>query len=54
MVLIPVFLLLLAGWGYLAVVMLAREIWLIPLAQPAVAVATAFVAAWLYKAVRRL
>jgi len=46
--------LLLAGWGYLAVVMLAREIWLIPLAQPAVAVATAFVAAWLYKAVRRL
>ncbi|MGD1879304.1 MAG: CHASE2 domain-containing protein [Kiloniellaceae bacterium] len=44
----------LAGWGYLGVVMLARETWLMPLAQPAVALAAAFAAAWLYKAVRRL
>ncbi|GAB4376952.1 MAG: hypothetical protein Kow00114_41020 [Kiloniellaceae bacterium] len=46
--------LLLAGWAYLAVVMLARETWLMPLARPAVAVAAAFAAAWVYKAARRL
>jgi hypothetical protein len=34
--------------------MLARETWLIPLAQPAVAIAFAFAATWVYRALRRL
>jgi len=50
----PAAVLVLAGWGYLAVVMLARETWLIPLAQPAVAIAFAFAATWVYRALRRL
>jgi hypothetical protein len=48
----PAVLLVVAGWGYLAVVMLARENWLMPLAQPTVAMAFAFAAAWVYRAVR--
>jgi len=44
----------LAGWAYLAVVMLAHETWLMPLAQPAVAVAFAFCAAWVYRRLRHL
>ncbi|MGF1628784.1 MAG: CHASE2 domain-containing protein [Kiloniellaceae bacterium] len=49
----PAVLVVAAGWGYLAVVMLARETWLMPLAQPASAVALAFAAAWIYRALRR-
>ena len=48
----PAVLVVVAGWGYLAVVMLARESWLMPLAQPTVAMAFAFAAAWVYRAVR--
>jgi adenylate cyclase len=44
----------LGGWSYLAVVMLARELWLMPLAQPALAVAVSFAAAWIYRGIRRL
>lgn len=43
-----------AGWGYLAVVMLAHEYWLMPLAQPALAVIVSFAAAWIYRSVRRI
>jgi CHASE2 domain-containing sensor protein len=46
-------LVVMAGWGYLAVVMLARETWLMPLAQPAAAVAVAFAGAWVYRVARR-
>ncbi len=46
--------LVLGGWGYLAVVMLARETWLMPLVQPALAVGVAFAAAWVYRWLRRL
>lgn len=44
----------LVGWCYLAVVMLAREIWLMPLAQPVAAVTFAFAATWIYRTLRRL
>jgi hypothetical protein len=44
----------LGGWGYLAVVMLARELWLMPLAQPALAVMVSFAAAWIYRSLRRI
>lgn len=44
----------LAGWCYLTVVMLARETWLMPLAQPVAAVAFAFAATWIYRTLRRL
>jgi len=50
----PVSLVVLGGWGYLAVVMLARENWLMPLAQPAMAVVVSFAAAWLYRRLRRI
>lgn len=43
-----------AGWGYFAVVMLAREYWLMPLAQLALAVVVSFAAAWVYRQLRRL
>lgn len=50
----PAVLAIFAGWGYLAVVVLARQTWLIPLAQPMLAVAVAFAAAWIYRNLRRL
>ena len=50
----PATLVLLAVWCYLAVVMLARENWLMPLAQPFIAMAFAFAVAWCFDAVRRL
>jgi len=43
---------LLAGWSYLAVVMLARETWSLPLAQPATAVFLALLTAWTYRHLR--
>lgn len=48
---IPLFL---AAWGYLAVVVLARETWLMPLAQPFAAVVIACAAAWGYRGLKRL
>ncbi len=48
----PGVLVVLGGWGYLAVVMLARENWLMPLAQPAGAVVIAFAAAWAFRRLR--
>jgi adenylate cyclase len=45
---------ILGGWGYLAVVMLTREFWLMPLAQPALAVIVSFAAAWVYRQLRRI
>jgi len=50
----PGVLLLLAGWGYLAIVMLARETWLMPVAQPALAIVLAYAGALIYRALRRL
>jgi hypothetical protein len=48
---VPVFL---AAWAYLAVVMLAQENWLMPLAQPFAAIAIAIAAACGYQGARRL
>ncbi len=48
---IPVFL---AAWAYLAVVMLAQENWLLPLAQPFAAIAIAITAAWGFRGAKRL
>jgi CHASE2 domain-containing sensor protein len=45
---------LLGGWGYLAGVMLAREFWVLPLAQPVLAVIVSFAAAWVYRQLRRI
>ncbi|MEO3431016.1 CHASE2 domain-containing protein [Pelagibius sp. CAU 1746] len=51
---LPAIPVLLAAWSYLAVVMLAHENWLMPLAQPFSAIAIAIVAAWSYRGARRL
>lgn len=51
---VPGVLLLLFGWSYLAVVMLARETWLMPLAQPATAIIIACACTSAYRALRRL
>jgi CHASE2 domain-containing sensor protein len=48
----PALLLLLAGWGYLAVVMLREETWLMPLAQPGAAIVIAFAGALGYRTLR--
>ena len=44
---------LLAGWGYLAVVVLARETWSLPLAQPALAVVMTLLIVWAYRRLRK-
>jgi hypothetical protein len=43
---------LFAGWSYLAVVMLAQETWLMPLAQPALALLLTFILAYAYRRLR--
>ncbi|WP_193370220.1 CHASE2 domain-containing protein [Pelagibius marinus] len=48
---LPVFL---VGWAYLAVVMLAQENWLMPLAQPLAAIAIAIAGALSYRGAKRL
>jgi|GEM_PF-6847375 len=50
----PAIVVLVIGWSYLAVVMLARENWLMPLAQPFVAIVLAFVTAWCFRGLRQL
>ena len=50
----PAILVLLAVWSYVAVVMLARENWLMPIAQPFIAIAFAFAVAWCFHTIRRL
>lgn len=50
----PAILVLMAGWSYLAVVMLARENWLMPVAQPFIAILFAYVAAWCFAGLRQL
>lgn len=50
----PALPLFMAGWSYLAVVMLAREAWLMPLAQPFAAMVIAVAVAWGYRGVRHL
>lgn len=46
---LPVSLLLMGGWVYLAAMMLARQAWLMPLTQPLLAVTLGILLAWAYR-----